>query len=393
MVATSNVTVTNVATSFSLSSSEFQINSLTERPQLIATLDTGAKAKVTWSSSNSEVATVDSNGIVTPVRGGFVHITATNERFGKKDCWIYVCTLISLKDGSKAYAGDLDRDGRFTSLDASRILDMYKNGATSDDRKLADLDGNGVVNANDASIMLDIYKNNSKFHPGQYNPIQNIILNKTQIELEKENTIKLSATYTPIDTTDSPNLTWTSSNEKVATVDNTGRVTALRAGKATITVKTSNNKTATCEVTVPGLVYTTIPTEDASQKEVMLFKAKTGFESILTSENFPILDSNYKVELYDSSNNLKQNTNKVGSKNIIKIKDTDGTVVAEYMMAIKGDVTGNGYSRMYDAFQILKDSLFNEKLDEIDMLIRDYDGNGHVRMYDAFQFLKDSLFN
>lgn len=48
---------------------------------------------------------------------------------------------------------------------------------------------------------------------------------------------------------------------------------------------------------------------------------------------------------------------------------------------------------MYDAFQILKDSLFNGKLDEIDMLIRDYDGNGAVRMYDAFQFLKDSLFN
>ncbi len=47
-------------------------------------------------------------------------------------------------------------------------------------------------------------------------------------------------------------LTFTSSNEKVATVDGDGNVTAIAGGKATITVKTYNDRTAECAVYVLG---------------------------------------------------------------------------------------------------------------------------------------------
>lgn len=392
---TYNITVRNPIPDdykIKLNYSEYQINSLNETVTLSDQYLSGNS--ITWKSTNEKVATVDENGKVTPKNGGFTYIDATTENYGSSRCWVYVCTLITLNDGSKAYAGDLDRNGTINANDAALIQNVFLTGSDDEALKLvADIDGNGIINANDTALILDIYKSGSSFVVGKYNPIQSVVLNKTDIELETGVTSKLTATYTPIDTTDSSKLTWTSSNEKVATVDSTGNVTAIRAGKATITVRTSNDKTATCDVIVPGLVYTTIPTTEISQKEVMTFKSKTGFESILNAENFPILDANYEVELYDMSDNTKDNSSKVGSKNIIKIKDLDGVVVAEYMAIVKGDVTGNGFSRMYDAFQILKDSLFNGKLDEIDMLIRDYDGNGHVRMYDAFQFLKDSLFN
>ena len=58
------------------------------------------------------------------------------------------------------------------------------------------------------------------------------------------------ATINPSETTDDKTLTWKSSNEEVATVDSQGKVTALKAGNATITVTTTNGKEATCEVTV-----------------------------------------------------------------------------------------------------------------------------------------------
>ena len=55
------------------------------------------------------------------------------------------------------------------------------------------------------------------------------------------------------------NLTWKSSNPKVAVVNQNGKVTALKAGKTTITVRSSNGKTAKCTVTVTGANIMKIP--------------------------------------------------------------------------------------------------------------------------------------
>lgn len=80
--------------------------------------------------------------------------------------------------------------------------------------------------------------------------IEKVVLDKTQITMFKDNTEILSATITPIDTTDSKEITWTSSNLDVAKVDNEGRITAVSEGTAIITAKTINGKTANCTVTV-----------------------------------------------------------------------------------------------------------------------------------------------
>ena len=66
-------------------------------------------------------------------------------------------------------------------------------------------------------------------------------------------TAQLSATITPAEAF--ATITWTSSDESVATVDANGLVTAVAGGTCTITAKTSgNNKTATCSVTVKQMV-------------------------------------------------------------------------------------------------------------------------------------------
>lgn len=61
---------------------------------------------------------------------------------------------------------------------------------------------------------------------------------------------KLTATVTP-DNATNKNVTWSNSDESVATVDSEGNVAAVSTGTATITVTTiDGNKTATCTVTV-----------------------------------------------------------------------------------------------------------------------------------------------
>lgn len=75
-----------------------------------------------------------------------------------------------------------------------------------------------------------------------------ISLNKTAISLEKGESETLIATIEPTDAVST--ITWESSDETKATVDTNGKVTAIAEGTATITVKTTSNKTDICTVTV-----------------------------------------------------------------------------------------------------------------------------------------------
>lgn len=75
-------------------------------------------------------------------------------------------------------------------------------------------------------------------------------MNKTTATLTVGATETLSATVAPADATNK-SVQFTSSDETIATVTPVqGKVTAVKAGTATITATTSNGKTATCEVTV-----------------------------------------------------------------------------------------------------------------------------------------------
>ncbi|WP_056928778.1 leucine-rich repeat protein [Candidatus Symbiothrix dinenymphae] len=81
-------------------------------------------------------------------------------------------------------------------------------------------------------------------------PVTDVTLNKATASLSIGDTEPLTATIAPTDATNK-NVTWNSSDMNVATVDNTGLVTAVAAGTADITVTTEDgSKTATCVVTV-----------------------------------------------------------------------------------------------------------------------------------------------
>ena len=79
--------------------------------------------------------------------------------------------------------------------------------------------------------------------------VTGVTLEPTSLSLFTGNTATLTATVHP-DNATNQNVTWSSDKPEVATVDN-GKVTAVGAGEATITVTTEDgSKTATCQVTV-----------------------------------------------------------------------------------------------------------------------------------------------
>jgi len=93
--------------------------------------------------------------------------------------------------------------------------------------------------------------------------VTSVTLSPTKLNLEKNDLKQLYATVAPSNATYA--ITWSSSNEAVATVSSTGLVTAKAAGTATITVSAANNnKTATCAVTVVDNGITKFEAENAT---------------------------------------------------------------------------------------------------------------------------------
>ena len=99
--------------------------------------------------------------------------------------------------------------------------------------------------------------------------VESVCLDKTQASLNVGQNITLVATINPIVATNKE-VAWSSSNTKIATVDNMGKVTAVGVGTATIMVATVNGGyKANCSVTVKKLpIPTSVKAASSSYKSI-----------------------------------------------------------------------------------------------------------------------------
>ncbi|HAZ1088430.1 TPA: Ig domain-containing protein [Enterococcus faecium] len=82
---------------------------------------------------------------------------------------------------------------------------------------------------------------------------ESVALNKTTLSLVVGANETLTATVLPANATNK-NVTWSSADSTIATVNTTGKVVAVKAGTTKITVKTvDGNKSAECALTVTAL--------------------------------------------------------------------------------------------------------------------------------------------
>jgi len=94
--------------------------------------------------------------------------------------------------------------------------------------------------------------------------VTGVTLNKISTEIIVGNNETLTATVAPDDATDKT-VTWTTSDESIATVDENGKVTAVAEGTATITA-IAGDKTATCTVNAAIPLYIQIAYSDYDTK-------------------------------------------------------------------------------------------------------------------------------
>ena len=104
---------------------------------------------------------------------------------------------------------------------------------------------------------------------------------------------QLNATMKPSNSTDK--LTWTSSDKSIATVSSKGLVQAKAKGEATITVKTSSNKKATCIVTVKEYISDDEAVEAIREKLKEEFATKEDVLSLIKQNTYTKSEIDSKI--------------------------------------------------------------------------------------------------
>ena len=145
-----------------------------------------------------------------------------------------------------------------------------------------------VDNQYTASCKVTVYEQQSTIS------VTSVSISRTSLTLDIGASYTLSCTVLPSDATNK-SCTWKSSNTSVATVSNSGVVTAVSAGTATITVTTSDGgKTASCNVTVNEAVSETVNVTSVEMTDKAL-TMNTGGTRTLTYTIYPSDATNQNV--------------------------------------------------------------------------------------------------
>ena len=210
----------------------------------------GSGSKVTFKSSNKKVATVTSKGVIQGVKKGNATITGTVKGGAEV---VYEVQVVAAPNRVKLDKSSISLGVKESILMTPTIPDGTHASFTwsTSDKTVATVSKTGKItgrkagkatvtvktqNGKTAKVTVKVLKAPSK-----------LTLDKNSASLMEGESLKLKVTL-PSNTYSK--ITWSSSNNGVATVSAAGKVTAVAAGTATITARTFNNKKATCKVTV-----------------------------------------------------------------------------------------------------------------------------------------------
>lgn len=215
--------------------------------------------QVTWTSSNANVATVDAQGVVIGVNIGEAIITAQSANGQKASATVAVDdnevaieqitlskTQMTMKKGTS--------EGLKATIDPTNTTTDKTLGWQSSNDQVVSVSSTGSLTARaPGEATITVTTTNGKQVSCQVtviSEIKSISLNQTSLVVEEGTKHSLRASINPIDTTDSKEITWVSSNPNVATVDAHGMVTTVAEGTVTISAISVNNKRAECKIRV-----------------------------------------------------------------------------------------------------------------------------------------------
>ena len=301
----------------------------------------------------------------------------------------YLNKSITKTQGDQAFTNVLTKTGdgiiNYSSSD-NKVATIDKNGKVTilssgnTVIKAIVIDGeNYFYNIKEASYTLTVNKKTINI------PITSISLNKTSGTKYIGETENLVVSYNPSNTTDNKSITWTTSNSKVATINN-GVVKAVGVGNAVITAKVMN-KTATYNITIKKKENRPITykyTYDSSKKIIFKLNNNININTFKNNLNYnPIIKSN---------NNILKDNDLIRTHMTITYTDDEGNVQI-YNTSVLGDVNGDGNINALDYVKI-KNHIMNTKkiTGDVFILSADYNNDGKISALDYVR-IKNYIMN
>ena len=306
---------------------------------------------VIWTSSDPDIASVDTDGKITGLNEGMAVITA---KTGNKTatCDVTVYSSIPITSISLNKTSLLVSPGENETLAATIISDSITYEPitwSSSDSSVATVDASGKVTAIEIGTAIITASVGGKSTTCTVMvdtiAVNDISLNKASLSLEVGRTSTLIASVSPDNATDKT-VTWSSSDTSIATVDTNGKVTAVKLGTAIITAK-SGNKNATCTVSVDrwknpenvqfGTTYSVNWSGHDKTKDYYFHKFELSEQGVVTVEADKSTMGNIEFFIYDKDIELiySNASNSTASYTTIKSCIKIGLGPGEYYLAIK----------------------------------------------------------
>lgn len=260
--------------------------------------ETAENKEVTWTSEDPNIVVIDNSGVATGISNGITTLVCRTVEGGYK-----ASCKVTVKTAAESIVLNYRTNSIYTSQSFTLKATIFPETTTdkavtwsSEDKSIATVNKNGkvtgvgkgttVINcttadgAITASCTVTV---NKKVH------VENVELycgdeaNFTENTLYKGQSFDLIAAVSPSDAT-FKNVKWTSSNEKVATVDAEGHVVAVGGGKAAIKCTSEDNPMVAASCTVTVKVKATGITLSSTSLKLYVGKTKTLTANILPED-------------------------------------------------------------------------------------------------------------
>ena len=304
------VTINEDLTTIKLSKEETTLDLNKTKEETITATTEPKDAKITWSSSDEKVATVDENGKITGVAIGETTITATAEDGGIAECIVTVKDTTDGETEVKLNKENIELDLGGTKeeqLSATVTPNELEVTWTSSDEKIAKVDETGKVTgikAGTAEITAKakdgtkatckVTVTDEKGIAKEPEKIEMNITNPT-ISMDRTKELQIEVKIEPEGSNTNVKLTYKSSNEKVATVDENGKVTIKEPGETIISVMTENGKIALTNLNVVKTIEE-VEGQDALLGDVTKDK-KVDSADLLMVQRYKAIESSEKTKI------------------------------------------------------------------------------------------------